>query len=111
MNKLAQFLFVSTLFVSTVSWATPTDTSICNSYIGAGYGLCVSGLHVGCQDQSVDRPVACYKIELKFKDIVGSEVPWLEDKTCYSDSDCRLFSNYCGGCNCNALTVTEPDPS
>jgi Stigma-specific protein, Stig1 len=29
---------------------------------------------------------------------------------CRRDSDCRLFSDYCEGCNCRALLATQPDP-
>jgi hypothetical protein len=29
---------------------------------------------------------------------------------CTSDKECRLFSNYCGGCSCQALADGEVDP-
>ncbi len=29
---------------------------------------------------------------------------------CQSDADCRLFSNYCGGCACTPLTQSEAEP-
>ena len=29
---------------------------------------------------------------------------------CTANSDCRLFDDYCGGCNCRALARTDPDP-
>jgi hypothetical protein len=29
---------------------------------------------------------------------------------CSCDADCRLFSNYCDGCECVALSVGEQDP-
>lgn len=29
---------------------------------------------------------------------------------CTEDSDCRAFSDYCGGCFCRALGTTDPDP-
>ena len=29
---------------------------------------------------------------------------------CSFDNDCRTFSNYCDGCSCRALGVSEPDP-
>ncbi|HKU37193.1 MAG TPA: hypothetical protein VJR89_03580 [Polyangiales bacterium] len=29
---------------------------------------------------------------------------------CVTDADCRLFSDYCEGCNCVALGDGEPDP-
>ena len=29
---------------------------------------------------------------------------------CKTDADCRLFSDYCEGCNCLALGRKEPDP-
>jgi hypothetical protein len=29
---------------------------------------------------------------------------------CATDADCRLFSNYCGGCACAALGTTAPEP-
>jgi hypothetical protein len=31
--------------------------------------------------------------------------------TCSTPSDCRTYSNYCGGCSCNALAVSEPNPA
>ncbi len=30
---------------------------------------------------------------------------------CQTDADCRAFSDYCTGCNCRALSITEPDPA
>jgi hypothetical protein len=30
---------------------------------------------------------------------------------CRADSDCRLFSDYCTGCDCRALLVGAPDPT
>jgi hypothetical protein len=35
----------------------------------------------------------------------------LPQKSCGADADCRLYSDYCEGCACRALTVAEPDPS
>ena len=32
------------------------------------------------------------------------------DPECKVDADCRLFSDYCDGCNCVALGVNEPAP-
>jgi hypothetical protein len=29
---------------------------------------------------------------------------------CTTDADCRTFSDYCTGCDCRALGVSEPDP-
>jgi hypothetical protein len=29
---------------------------------------------------------------------------------CRSDADCRLFDDYCKGCDCRALLTTEADP-
>ncbi len=29
---------------------------------------------------------------------------------CNIDADCRTFSDYCTGCDCRALTVSQPDP-
>jgi hypothetical protein len=29
---------------------------------------------------------------------------------CQTDADCRAFSDYCTGCHCRALSITEPDP-
>ena len=29
---------------------------------------------------------------------------------CTGPADCRTFSDYCGGCACDALVVSEPDP-
>lgn len=30
--------------------------------------------------------------------------------TCTSPTDCRAYSSYCGGCTCEALEATAPDP-
>jgi hypothetical protein len=30
--------------------------------------------------------------------------------TCAADADCRLFDDYCTGCDCRALAQGEPDP-
>jgi hypothetical protein len=30
---------------------------------------------------------------------------------CQTDADCRAFSDYCTGCHCRALSITEPDPT
>src|SRR5258706_11152511 len=30
---------------------------------------------------------------------------------CTTDSDCRLFDDYCGGCNCRAVGATQAIPS
>jgi hypothetical protein len=37
-------------------------------------------------------------------------VPVPPPAECASDKDCRLFSNYCDGCECLALSVSEPNP-
>lgn len=29
---------------------------------------------------------------------------------CATDKECRLFSNYCDGCECLALSASEPNP-
>jgi hypothetical protein len=31
--------------------------------------------------------------------------------TCRTNSDCRLFSDYCTGCDCRALPTSAPDPT
>ncbi|HQY62385.1 MAG: hypothetical protein IPF92_18815 [Myxococcales bacterium] len=33
------------------------------------------------------------------------------DPGCVTDADCRLFSDYCTGCDCRALTQSAPDPT
>ncbi|MEO1336017.1 MAG: hypothetical protein AAFV29_10250, partial [Myxococcota bacterium] len=30
--------------------------------------------------------------------------------TCIRNDDCRTFSDYCGGCNCEAIGVDDEDP-
>jgi hypothetical protein len=34
-----------------------------------------------------------------------------DETACRADSDCRLFSDYCTGCDCRALGVGAPDPT
>ena len=44
-------------------------------------------------------------------DAPGSDTGTTKAKgTCSSVSDCRLFSNYCGGCTCEILGKDYPDP-
>jgi len=31
--------------------------------------------------------------------------------SCHADADCRLFSDYCSGCDCRALPNGSPDPT
>ena len=31
--------------------------------------------------------------------------------SCRTDADCRLFSDYCTGCDCRALSTGAPDPT
>lgn len=40
----------------------------------------------------------------------GSCVPAPEKPECTTDADCRLFSDYCEGCNCVALGPDESEP-
>jgi hypothetical protein len=37
-------------------------------------------------------------------------VPTKPPSECTSDKECRLFSNYCDGCECLALSSSETDP-
>ena len=37
-------------------------------------------------------------------------VPNQPPPECASDKECRLFSNYCDGCECLALSSSEPNP-
>jgi hypothetical protein len=37
-------------------------------------------------------------------------VPTAPQAECTSDKECRLFSNYCNGCECLALSTSEPNP-
>jgi len=37
-------------------------------------------------------------------------VPMPPKPECASDKECRLFSNYCEGCACLALSTSEPNP-
>jgi len=37
-------------------------------------------------------------------------VPIAPKPECTTDADCRLFSDYCEGCNCVALGAGEPEP-
>jgi hypothetical protein len=38
-------------------------------------------------------------------------VPIKPEPECVEDADCRLFSDYCEGCNCVALGNGEPNPT
>ena len=43
-------------------------------------------------------------------DGTGECVPAAPKPECRTDADCRLFSDYCEGCNCVALGRGESDP-
>lgn len=34
-----------------------------------------------------------------------------QGSSCTTDSDCRVFSDYCTGCDCRALSTSEADPT
>lgn len=62
------------------------------------------------------RPVGCDVVRCP-KGTVCEEscegprcVPTYPKPECVKDSDCRLFSDYCEGCNCVALGIGEPNP-
>jgi hypothetical protein len=40
----------------------------------------------------------------------ASCVPAPGTPSCVTDADCRLFSDYCTGCDCRALASNQPDP-
>jgi hypothetical protein len=52
--------------------------------------LCIRGLHWS--------PTQCMCVP----DVPGQ---------CATDADCRLFSDYCTGCDCRALSTGDPDPT
>jgi hypothetical protein len=43
-------------------------------------------------------------------DAGGTDVPPVRLDRCDTASDCRLFDDYCTGCDCRALARTEPTP-
>jgi hypothetical protein len=45
---------------------------------------------------------------LKARD--GGVVPDVLPSNCTSDADCRVFSDYCTGCDCRTLGINESDP-
>ena len=55
--------------------------------------LCLAGYH--CESRG--RRASCV-----------ADTP--NPSTCTSDADCRLYDNYCNGCSCEALSLTDPDP-
>lgn len=40
-----------------------------------------------------------------------SQCMCVPDGQCTTDSDCRLFSDYCTGCDCRALSMGDADPT
>lgn len=59
----------------------------------------------GCAVTLCPRPLVCEED----CNGVASCVP-ATTAECRSDADCRLFSDYCEGCNCVALGTGESDP-
>ena len=53
----------------------------------------------GCDPTKNVCPAVCY----------GTCGP--PNAACRSDADCRLFSDYCTGCDCRALASNAPDPT
>ncbi len=76
------------------------------SGISCGTKVCGTGQYCCNASCSMCAPMgaACIQIACTTTGGAGST-------QCAGDTDCRLFDDYCGGCNCQALPKTAPDPT
>ena len=74
--------------------------------------LCIRGFHWS-PEQCMCVPDVCVDTVLCIRGSHWSpeQCMCVPDTSCSSDADCRLFSDYCTGCDCRALSTDAPDPS
>lgn len=78
--------------------------------------LCIRGFHWSpdaCQCVPDAAPTPCIDNVLCIRGSHWSPVECrcVPDGSCSSDADCRVFSDYCTGCDCRALSNGDPDPT
>ena len=79
----------------------------------------------GCGHSGAGGGVACGKARCAVGDVccnascgictppggVCTQQVCSDPTSCRTDADCRLFSDYCTGCDCRALPTGAPDPA
>lgn len=77
----------------------------------ASTAACQAGLTCTTEAGACDRPPGCGPEDICPAVCYGvcAEAAAAEG-ACESDADCRAFSDYCGGCACEALRADAPDP-
>jgi hypothetical protein len=84
-------------------------------------GICTAPGEM-CSDlfcPSASQPHSCPQMQLCIMGAHWSETqckcvadkPTHGPSSCRSDADCRLFADYCTGCDCRALSTKESDPT
>jgi hypothetical protein len=80
--------------------------------------LCIRGFHWSprkCRCIPDAPPTPCVDTVLCIRGLHWSPlqcmcVPDVQGQ-CTTDADCRLFSDYCTGCDCRSLSTRDPDPT
>ncbi len=99
--------------------ATPCGNTVCKNgdvCCNASCGICTPPGGV-CTQQACAPTGGCKQIALCIQGYTWSTkkcacvpVKPKGNKGCATDADCRLFSDYCTGCDCRALSTSAPDP-
>lgn len=74
--------------------------------------VCAEGLVCTTEAGACDKPPGCGPDDICPQVCYGvcEAPPAAAAPGCKTDADCRTFSNYCGGCGCDALAASAPDP-
>ncbi|MBI3784214.1 MAG: hypothetical protein HY270_12530 [Deltaproteobacteria bacterium] len=95
---------------------TPCGDNVCRKgelCCDASCGVC-SAPDGTCAVQPCPQPTVCVQTALCIRGFHWSpeQCQCVPDNpgACAADDDCRLFSDYCTGCDCRALANSDPDP-
>jgi hypothetical protein len=85
---------------------TATGAGGTTSGITCGTKVCGTGQYCCNASCSMCAPMGAACIQIACSTTGGAG-----NTQCSSAADCRLFDDYCGGCNCRALLQSAPDPT
>jgi len=74
--------------------------------------LCIRGFHWSSTECQCVPDEPCVDTVLCIRGFHWSpeQCQCVPDGSCAGDDDCRVFSDYCTGCDCRALSNEDPDP-
>jgi len=79
----------------------------------AATAACAEGLVCTTETGACDKPPGCGPEDICPQVCYGvcaAPKGGGDEPGCETDADCRTFSNYCGGCACDALLESEAEP-